>query len=131
MEFLAHLWLPIIASAAAVWIYSAASWMFLQIHKNDFKKLPDDTKVMDFVRSLNIQPGVYGYPNMHCDGENKERMKEIWKTGPMGMLTLWRMPNMGVNMFLTFLVCLVTSFLIAYLVSEAGVGHGAPFAKLL
>lgn len=130
MELLASCWLAIVATAAAVWIYGALAWMALPHHKKDFKQLPDDKKVMDFVRSLNIEPGVYGYPNMHCDGENREKMKQIWETGPMGMLTLWKKPNMGVNMALTFLVNLAASFLIAYVGVAAGFVRGEAFAKV-
>ncbi|MBS0191223.1 MAG: hypothetical protein U0573_15450 [Phycisphaerales bacterium] len=130
MELLASLWLAILATPVALWTYGAISWMALPHHHNDFKKLPDDAKVMDFVRSLNIPPGVYGYPNMHCEGEDREKLKQIWETGPMGMLSVWKKTSMGKNMLLTFVVELVASFLIAYVVCAAGFGHGEPFAKV-
>ncbi|MBS0188254.1 MAG: hypothetical protein JSS51_09305 [Planctomycetes bacterium] len=131
MELLASCWLAIIAAAAAVWIYGAISWMVLPHHAKDFKHLPDDRKVMEFVRTLNIEPGVYGYPNMdHKHGEQSEVMKEACEKGPMGTLSLWRKPSMGLNMFLTFLVELAAAFLIVYVGVAAGFTRGEPFAKV-
>lgn len=132
MELLGSLWLAILASAAAVWVYSAMAWMVMPHHKNDFKKLPDDDKVMDFVRGLNVPPGVYGFPHMgsHSEGQTAE-MKSKCEKGPMGLLSVWKMPNMGINMLLTFVVMLIASFLMAYIAVAAGFGRGEPFAKVM
>lgn len=130
MELLVACWLAILAAAGAVWLYGAIAWMVLPHHRKDFKHLPDDKKVMEFVRSLNVAPGVYGYPNMDCKhGEQSETMKEAFEKGPMGMLSVWKKPNMGVNMALTFVVNLAAAFLIAYVGVAAGFGRGESFAK--
>ncbi|MBX3390079.1 MAG: hypothetical protein KF691_11585 [Phycisphaeraceae bacterium] len=130
MELLTACWLAIIATPVALWFYGALAWMALPHHKRDLKKLPDDNKVIEFVRGLGLQPGVYSYPNMHCEGEDRERIKKLWETGPMGILSVWSKVSMGRNMLLTFIVELIAAFLIAYVGVAAGFGRGEPFAKV-
>lgn len=132
MDLLTSLWIPIIVAPVALWFYGALAWMALPHHRADFKKLPDDTKVMDFVRGLGVAPGTYGYPNFgsHSDAKNPE-FKAKCDAGPMGTLSVWTKPNMGLNMVLNFLVNVVACFLIAYLVSAAGMPRGAGFGKVM
>ncbi len=117
MDFLTQLWLPIVLSAAAVWIASAIVWMALPHHKDDHRKLPDEGAFAGALRSLNIPPGNYGFP--YCGGHaqrNDPEFQKKWKEGPVGMLSLWPPnPSMGKNMVLTFVLYLVVSALIAYL----------------
>ncbi|MGH7130562.1 MAG: hypothetical protein ACREJO_01260 [Phycisphaerales bacterium] len=131
MEFVTHLWLPIVVCSVAVWIVSAIFWMALPHHKGDFKTLPDEQKLMDFMRAANIPPGVYGYPDFrNCKDPKSPDGKKQWNEGPMGLLNVWPKINMGRNMFLTFLVNLVVTILIAYLGHET-IPMGAPFAKVM
>ena len=48
---LASLWLPILLSAVFVFIVSSVMHMFLPYHKSDYRKLPDEGKVMEALRS--------------------------------------------------------------------------------
>lgn len=121
MEFLVQLWLPIVASAVAVWIVSAIIWMALPTHKKDFDKLPDEQAFMAAVKALNIPPGNYGYPffgdRSNC---NTPEAKRAMEEGPIGILNNWKPGmKMGKSMVLTFLVYLVVSFLIAYMAWHA------------
>jgi hypothetical protein len=115
---LSQLWLPIVASAAAVWIVSALAWMALPHHKKDHDALPDEKGFQDYLKSAGIGPGVYGFPDFkNCKGEEA---KAKWASGaPMGLLTVWGRISMGRNMLLTFLVYLVVSVFIAYLGAAA------------
>lgn len=125
-----HLWLPVLASAAAVWIASAVVWMFLPHHRNDWKRLPDEDGFIGAVRGLNIPPGMYGFPHFGSHGEcNSPEAREKWKTGPVGLLNVWN-PNvsMGRNMLLSFLVYVVISVFIAYL-GAITIGAGVPFLR--
>lgn len=132
MEIFSSLWLPIVAASVALWIYGALAWMVLPQHKKDFKRLPDDDKVLDMVRGLNLPPGTYGYPNFVSHSEaQKPEMKAKFEKGPMGTLSVWTTPNMGVNMALNFVFYLVACFLIAYLAAAAGVPRGAGFGKVM
>jgi hypothetical protein len=128
MEFIAQLWLPIIVSAAAVWMASAIVWTVLPHHRDDFRGLPDEGAFAAAVGPLNIPSGNYGFP--HCESHAKSRDAEFakrWKAGPRGMLSVWpEKISMPRNMILTFLVYLVVSVLIAYL-GWVALGSAAPF----
>jgi hypothetical protein len=130
MDFLS-LWAPILLSAALVWIASAVMWMGMPHHKKDHIGLPNEQAFMDFVKSQNIPPGNYGFPNFGSHKEcNTPEAKEKWKTGPIGLISVWGKFSMGRNMFLTFLVFLVASVLIGYLGSEV-LPAGAGFGKVM
>jgi Flp pilus assembly protein TadB len=119
MDFLVHLWLPIVASAVAVFVGSALGWMLVGHHKGDMNKLTEeqDRKLIEALKTLNLAPGVYGYPDMHKKMTREEQKKcyETMFQNPVGMLRVWKHPHMGVNMFKTFLVNVVVSVFIAYI----------------
>jgi hypothetical protein len=127
MDFLTHLWLPIVASAAAVWIASCLAWMVVGHHKNDWKELPAEGEFIDAVEAMKIPPGTYGFPEFRkCAGLSKEQKQALWENmqkRPMGLLRVWGPINMGRNMGLTLLVYLIVSVLIGYL-GWATLGHG-------
>src|SRR3954467_11966739 len=128
MEMLNHLWLPIVLSAAAVWIASAVPWMAMPHPKSDFKRLPDEGAFTDSVRRLGIAPGNYAFPYCGTAADRKDpEMQRKWKEGPVGMLNVWGKVSMGRNMALTFIVYLAVSFLIAYLASAIPLHPGDSF----
>ena len=138
MELLLPLWLPILLSAAAVWIVSAVVWMALPHHKRDYIGLPNspgggggEDAFMDYMRKSGIPPGNYAFPDCHAPGAMKsEKVQKSWKEGPVGHLTVWKTPlTMGDKMVATFIVYLVVSALIAYLTRVAIPGP-AEFAKV-
>lgn len=116
MEFLSHLWLPILLASFGVWFWSMVSCMLLALHKRDWKKLPDEAAFADAVRPLNVAPGVYGFP--HCEGPKSYKdpvFLEKWKAGPVGILNVWNPnPSMGGTMLATIGVYLGLSGLMAY-----------------
>lgn len=128
MDFLTHLWLPILLSAVCVWIASAIAWMAIGHHKKDRDAIPNEQEFMDTITRLNLRPGNYGFPDF-CQHDNlprKERMdamKALYDKHPQGLLRVWAPTNMGANMLLTFLFYLVTSAAIAYL-GWAALPHG-------
>ncbi len=121
MELLIPLWLPILLSAAAVWIVSAIAWMALPHHKRDFIELPDEDGLMDFLRKSGLKPGNYVFPDFRGrEAMKKEKVCKALEEGPVGHLSLWPTPlTMGDKMFGTFVVYLVVSVLIAYLTRVA------------
>lgn len=131
MELLTPLWLPILLSAAAIWVLSAIVWMALPHHKQDFIGLPDEDGFMDYVRKSGIKPGNYVFP----DFRGREAMKSVkiqkaLEEGPAGHLSVWQTPlTMGGKLVGTFIVYLVVSILIAYLTRVAIPGP-AEFAKV-
>ncbi len=62
MEFLASLWLPIVLSAIFVFIASSIMHMLLPYHRGDYRKLPDEEKVMAALRGVGLTRGLYIFP---------------------------------------------------------------------
>lgn len=119
MDFLTHLWLPIVVSAAAVWITSCLAWMVIGHHKKDWKTIPNEGEFIDAVARMGISQGSYGFPEFRrCEGMDKAEKMKLWEDmqkRPMGLLRVWGPINMGKNMVLTLLVYFVVSVLIGYL----------------
>lgn len=131
MDFLTQHWSAILLSALAAWVWSFLSWAVLNIHCNDFVGLPDEDGFTAAMRSLNIAPGVYGFPHPrdHKEGRSPEFMAK-WKAGPLGLLHVWSPKfNMPRNMLLTLLVYVVASCLAAY-VGHLALPRGSGFAKV-
>jgi len=129
MELLAHLWLPILVSAAAVWVASALAWMALPHHKKDWKALPDEGAFYRSLEALGIPPGNYGFPDCKDAAKRKDpEVKKRWEAGQVGLLSVWGKVSMGKNMVLTFLVYLVIAFFVAY-IGQAAVKPGATFGQ--
>lgn len=131
MHTLTAFWLPILLSAAAVWIASAVAWMALPHHKGDHKKLPNEDAFSAYVKSAGIPAGNYGFP--HCGGHSKMKdpaFQKRWTDGPNGFLSVWGQISMGRNMVLTFLVYLVGGYVLAYLADSSGLRHGESFMAI-
>ena len=131
MQLLIPLWLPILLSAAAVWLLSLIFGMALPHHKQDWIGLPDEDGFMDYIRRSGIKPGNYLFPDFRGRAALKsEKVEKALKEGPVGHLSVWQTPvTMGGKMVATFIVYLVVSTLIAYLTRVALPGP-AEFAKV-
>ena len=120
MDFLLSLWLPILLSAAAVWIASTIFGMPFLHHKNDWIGLPaaEEDAFMGFLRTRGggIKPGNYLFPDFRTRAAmESEKVKKALEEGPVGHLSLWPPPlSMGGKLAATFIVYLVVSILIAY-----------------
>jgi len=121
MSLLLPLWLPILLSAAVVWIVSAIVWMALPHHKRDYINLPDEDAFIDFLRQRGVPPGNYVFPDFRGQEKMKsEKVCKILETGPVGHLSVWPTPlTMGGKMVATFFVYLAVSVVIAYLTRVA------------
>ncbi|HRP62220.1 MAG TPA: hypothetical protein PK400_02895 [Phycisphaerales bacterium] len=131
MVSLLDLWLPIVLSAAAVWVASALAWMVMPHHKNDFKKLADEDTVMKAVRAASVAPGIYFFPHMtECNPAKMDpETKAKFESGPHGLLQVWppeSFGKMGRNMVLSFIFYLVVGVFIAYL-ATIGLSAGRDF----
>src|SRR4030088_3549087 len=131
MELLLPLWLPILLSAAAVWVISIIFGMALPHHTQDFIALPDEDSFMDSIRGSGIKPGNYVFPDFRGrEAMKSEKVQKALNEGPVGHLSVWQTPlTMGGKMVATFIVYLVVSTLIAYLTRVALPGP-AEFAKV-
>jgi hypothetical protein len=128
---LLSLWLPILLSAAAVWIVSTILSMPFLHHKNDWIALPDEDGFMDDLRRRAIKPGNYLFPDFRTRAAmDSEKVKKALEQGPVGHLSLWRPPlSMGGKMAAALIVYLVVSTLIAYLASVT-LPRPAEFARV-
>jgi hypothetical protein len=131
MEFLTTLWLPILLSAAAIWVISTIVGMALPHHKQDWIGIPDEDGFMDYIRRSGIKPGNYLFPDFRSrEALKSEKVETALKEGPVGHLSVWKTPvTMGGKMAATFIVYLVVSTLIAYLTRVALPG-AADFARV-
>ena len=111
------LWMPILLSAVFVFVASSIIHMVLPYHRSDYKKLPDEDKVLAALRSSGVSRGVYMFPHCtHKDMKSPE-MQEKFRQGPVGMITVF--PGGPVNMpkYLVqwFGFCVVVGIFTAYL----------------
>ena len=112
------LWLPILLSAVIVFVASSIMHMLLPIHKSDYRKLPDETKVMDGLRAAGVTPGrEYRFPFCTMKEMKTPEAMEKFKRGPVGMLVITPSgaPAMGKALGQWFVYCIVVSIFAAYL----------------
>jgi len=111
------LWLPVLLSAILVFFASFVLHMLLPWHKGDYRKLPDEEKVLAALRGFNIPPGDYMAP---CgtgpeDMKNPEFLDKL-KQGPVVVATFMKPGpmTMGPQLLQWFVYCLVVGFCAAY-----------------
>lgn len=116
------LWLPILLSAVFVFIASSIIHMALSYHYKDFKKVPDEEKVMDALRGFNIPAGEYLMP--YCSGPQDRKSPEFlekMKKGPGVIMTVWESANpaMGKSLVQWFLYSVCIGVFAAYVTGRA------------
>src|ERR1041385_4332998 len=128
MVTLAALWLPILLSAVIVFIASSILHMVLPYHQSDYRKLPDEEKVVAVLRGAGLTRGLYHFPYTTHKEMKAPEVQEKFKQGPVGFVTV--MPsgpvNMGKFLGLWFVFCLIVGFFVAYLAAHTGT-PGAPY----
>jgi hypothetical protein len=122
MVYLSALWLPILLSAVVVFIASSIIHMVLGYHRSDYKKLPNEDKLLEAMRNAAVAPGNYAFPHAAGPKEMKTpEMMEKYKKGPVGFVTVMRSgpPAMGKYLLLWFIFCLVIGVFVAYVAGRA------------
>lgn len=114
MEFLQHLWLPILVCGVAVFMCSFLVWAVLPHHRDDWAALPNAESFRDDLKARGIAPGMYIFPKMGGKECNTPEGKANFERAPAGVITVFAKSSMPKNMFCTFLVFLIASVLIAY-----------------
>ena len=122
MTDLTSLWLPILLSAVLVFVTSSIIHMATPWHKGDYRKVPDEDRLMDAVRPLGIPPGDYMVPRPASMKEmSSPAFTEKMKKGPVMILTV--IPagpvSMGKNLVQWFLYSVVVGILAAYVAGRA------------
>jgi hypothetical protein len=129
MEFIGHLWMPIVVATIVMFITSAVIWMALPHRKKEFASLPDEDGLMAVLRKGNIRAGMYLFPFMsHAMQKDKTKMEahmKKWAEGPAGIVTV--VPkgpmSMGRMMGQSIVFYLIVNIFLAYLGSLTLVGH--------
>ncbi|HKK07265.1 MAG TPA: hypothetical protein VKA44_00120 [Gemmatimonadota bacterium] len=122
MTPLPELWLPILLSAALVFVVSSFIHMVSPWHKGDYPAVPHQDRVRDALRPFSIPPGDYMLPGAESMEEygSPEFGKKL-EEGPVAILTV--LPNgrvsMARNLVQWFVYAAVVSLFAAYVTSRA------------
>jgi hypothetical protein len=112
------LWLPILLSGVAVFFASYLLNGVLSYHRNDFRPVPDEDRIMDALRPSGLPPGDYMIPYVgHASNLKSESVQQKIAKGPIGALTVYPpnvMFNMGSQLAQWFAYTLLVSILAAY-----------------
>jgi hypothetical protein len=122
MVSIVSLWLPILLSAAAVFILSSIIHMVLKYHNNDFKALPSEEPVMDDLRKHNIPTGQYYFPRAKDMKEmGSPEYIEKTKKGPVAFITVLENepPTINKQLVQWFIYCIVVGIIVAYVTGRA------------
>lgn len=125
---LSELWLPILLSAAIVFVASSILHMVLPYHHGDYKQLPNENKIRAAIREAGVKRGLYMFPfGTHKEMKSPAQI-EKFQQGPVGTMTI--IPNgppmMGKYLAMWFGYCLIISFFDAYLTGRT-VASGADY----
>ena len=117
---LAVLWLPILVSAVIVFVASSVIHMLLPYHRNEYRQLPDEDKILAGLRSAGLKRGLYVFPFCTHKDMKSPAMVEKYKQGPVGMMTILPSGPPAMPKFLTlwFVYCLLIGFFVAYLAAH-------------
>jgi hypothetical protein len=132
MTPLTSLWLPIVLSAALVFVASFLVHMLLGWHKGDYPPLPDEKRFADAVRPLAIPPGDYMVPRPGSMAEMRSpEFLEKRKAGPVMVITVFPTGEVGMgrNLAMWFVYSLVVSLFAAYVTARA-VGPGTDYLQV-
>ncbi len=117
MVSITTLWLPILLSSVIVFVASSIIHMVLKYHNTEYKKLPDEDKLLGTLRGASLTAGLYMFP--YCDHTNMKspEIQEKFKQGPVGMLTIRPSGQVAMGKFLGmwFAYNLLVGIFVAYL----------------
>jgi len=128
MVSLSVLWLPILLSAVIVFIASSIIHMVLPYHRNNYRPLPDEERLLPVLRAAGLTPGLYHFPFCTHKEMKSPAIQEKFKQGPIGLLTVFPSgpPAMSKFLGLWFGYCLLIGFFVAYLAAHT-IAPGAPY----
>ena len=128
MQFLAELWLPILLSAAAVFILSALFHTVVPFHHREWSGLKGEAAVLDALGASAPAPGLYSIPFTTMAGMKDPEWLKRMERGPVGFLTV--LPNgmrpMGPMLLQSFLHNLLVAVFVAY-VAQHTIAAGADY----
>lgn len=128
MVSLVSLLLPVFVAAIIVFVASSIMHMLLPYHRDDYRQLPDEEKTLAGLRSAGLTRGLYVFPFATHKEMNTPAMREKYKQGPVGILTVFPngVPVMPKFLGLWFGYCLLIGVFVAYLTGRT-VAPGAHY----
>jgi hypothetical protein len=111
------LWLPVLVSAVVVFVLSSIAHMALKHHKADYKRLPSEDAVAAALRPIPPR-GLYMLPYCeHSSAMKDPKFMKRYEEGPNALVTVLPngAPQMGKLLLLWFGLCLLVSFVAAYI----------------
>ena len=137
MNALLSLWLPILLSAAVVFVISSLIHMVFKWHAGDYRAFANEDAVRAAIRAGNPTPGRYVVP--HCrdmKDMGNEAMLQKYREGPVGHFTLGPggVPNLGKYLGQWFLWSLIIAAVTAFLAARVyglNPAHARSAAKLV
>ena len=131
MTPLSALWLPILLSAIIVFVASSIMHMVLPYHRGDYRKLPDEDKLLPALRTAGLSRGLYIFPFCTHKEMNQPAVIEKYNQGPVGMMTVFPSgtPVMPKFLGMWFGFCLLIGFFVAYLTAHT-VAPGVHYLKV-
>lgn len=129
MVSLTALWLPILLSAALVFVASSIIHMLLGYHSSDWSSFDREEGILDALRPFALKPGDYVAPRPKSMADmNTPEFKAKVDKGPRIMMTVMG-PSSGSilrSLILWFVYSVVVSKFAAY-VAGASLGPGAEY----
>jgi hypothetical protein len=128
MPPIAQYWLPIVLATILCFVSGAILHMMIPLHRNDWRRLPDEDAVLDALKRSGVTAGNYMFPNTPAgdmSGMKDPAFQKRLAENPGGVMTI-RPPGaivMGPHLAKQFVYHLIMSILIAYFVA-ALVGPG-------
>lgn len=127
------LWVPILVSAALVFVASSAIHMVLNWHRNDLQGVPDEDGLMETLRGFNLLPGNYVIPRAaSAEAMKSDEFQAKARRGPVAFLTVVRSGDpsaMGKQLLQWFVYCVVVGLFAAYVTGQA-LGPGAEYMQV-
>jgi hypothetical protein len=112
------LWLPILVSAALVFVVSSVIFMLLGYHRADYGSLPAEDDVQAALRKFNLPTGDFELPHAQSPKDSSSQaFREKLDKGPVVLMTVIPSggPSMARNLAFWFLYCAVVGLVVGYL----------------
>lgn len=121
MVSLTSLLVPIVLSAALVFLASFILHMVIPFHRNDIKKVPQEDELLAAIRGFNLPAGDYAAPHADSPAAMKDpAFLEKRAKGPTVIMTTapGAPPPMSTTLTKWFIYCVVVSLFCAYIASR-------------
>jgi hypothetical protein len=119
---LSMLWIPILVSAAFVFVASSIVHMVLTYHRSDYRMFPSEGEVMEGLRRFGVPPGDYVMPHAASPKDmSSSAFREKRARGPVMIATVTAPGevSMGPQLAQWFGFCVLVSLFAGYVASRA------------